>query len=263
MASHRFQNSVQIPLSGTTDSDANIPLQTLPNTLPKNKTQRSAPKPHIVSCLGLAIHPCLKCLACTPPQLHPTSWACPGAVNDAPIWKAFSCYVRDFWASSITCVMCTNVFPYLLTCKHFKNYIHKLVDFLYPKAFSMFYIQQTLKKMLWMNQWIDLIERKIPTSDRMLWKMKVFGNSYTRKNFKISLGSLVDWKMGKLCPPLTKNLPFSSHPTPSESVTLTVLIPRSGKCIPWIKCFTFQVRAGLSSMKEPELKKGDYVIQIS
>lgn len=97
------------------------------------------------------------------PGLHSStpamsSWACTGAVNDVPIWKAFSCYVRDFWVSSITCVMCTKCLslPYLLTCKHFKNYIHKLVDFLYPKAFSMFYIQQTLKKKCyeWTNQLI-------------------------------------------------------------------------------------------------------------
>lgn len=86
MASHCFQNSVQIPLPRSTDSDTNNPFQTLPNALPKIKTQCSAPKHHVVSSLLLAslflsTIPILH----TSTQLHATCCAFSGAVDDAPI----------------------------------------------------------------------------------------------------------------------------------------------------------------------------------
>lgn len=66
-----------------------------------------------------------------------------------------------------------------------------------------------------MNQSIDFIERKIPTSDRMLWKMKVFRNSYTQE-LQDFPGFPDGLKNGKAVPSSHKEPSFLIPPHPQR-----------------------------------------------
>lgn len=153
-----------------------------------------------------------------------------------------------------------NVSSSLLNCNLLNNYIHQLFNFLHPKA-SVLYSADIQKKYV-MNKWTNFREK----SPLLIWCSKNEGLLEILIHARASRFPWIPWRIEKCkssVTPVTSYLPSSPPQTPGESVIPAALIPGSGMCLSWTRCFTFQGRADLPCMKELELKQGDYVTQIS
>lgn len=209
-----------------------LPPNFTPNIRSKSQTLCSPPEPTVSHlCRG----PFCSCLESQPAHLH--ALRRPPACRTHP--HSTASFSMELWPSHLErtvsllwllllrpwllCffpnVFCArNVFSYLLSCGLLSNSGHKLFN-IYPKASSMFYIQQTpkkKKKKLWMNKWMNFLYRKIHTSVIMLeeWRSLEILIHASAWRFPGSPDGLKN----ATALPLFSQIAFLSHPPPPPTL---------------------------------------------